>query len=62
MLNPNFLLFNSYKHFNKRGHVLLALVNVTNIMNEFFKKEHITVDANKSTTKDHVLEQTSIKA
>jgi hypothetical protein len=29
MLSPNFLLFKSYKHFNKRSHLLLALVNVT---------------------------------
>jgi hypothetical protein len=31
-------------------------------MNEFFEKEHIHVDVNKSTTEDLVLEQTSIKA
>jgi hypothetical protein len=32
------------------------------IMNESFEEEHIHVDANKSGTKDHVLEQTLIKA
>jgi hypothetical protein len=32
------------------------------IVNEFFEKEHIRVDANKFATKDLVLEQTSIKA
>jgi hypothetical protein len=32
------------------------------IMNEFFEKKHIPMDANKSATKDPVLEQTSTKA
>jgi len=29
MLSFNFLLFKSYKHFNKGSHLLSALVNVT---------------------------------
>jgi len=32
------------------------------IVNEFFEKEHIHVDVNKSAIKDSILEQTSIKA
>ncbi len=32
------------------------------IVNEFFEKEHIPMDANKSTTEDFALEQTLIKA
>ncbi len=32
------------------------------IMNEFFEKEHIPMDVDKFTTKDPILEQTSIKA
>jgi len=32
------------------------------IVNEFFEKEHMPVDVNKSTTEDPILEQTSIKA
>jgi hypothetical protein len=32
------------------------------IENDFFEKGHILLDVNKSATKDHVLEQTSIKA
>jgi hypothetical protein len=32
------------------------------IENDFFEEGHILLDANKTATKDHVLEQTSIKA
>jgi hypothetical protein len=32
------------------------------IVNDFFEKEHIHVDAYKSATKDPILEQTLIKA
>jgi hypothetical protein len=32
------------------------------IMNDFFEKEHIHANADKTAVEDHVLEQTSIKA
>jgi hypothetical protein len=34
MLSPNFLLFKSYKHFNKGSHLLLTQVNVTEMLGD----------------------------
>ena len=34
MLSPNFLLFKSYKHFNKGSHLLSTLINVTKNVGE----------------------------
>ncbi len=38
MLSPKFLLFKSYKHFNKGSHLLSTLINVTKNVGDLIVK------------------------